>query len=359
MSFTIGQSVQCTLFGQSHAANIGGVLDGLPAGERIDLDAAQAFLRRRAPGTSPLSTARREADVPQILSGLVDGHTVGAPLAFCIANADARSADYALFRTQPRPAHADYPAHAKFGDAHDIRGGGFFSARLTAALCFAGAVAIQILARRGVQVGAHIAAIAGMVDAPYDPVQLTADALACAGQRDFPVNDPAQGATMQEAILAAKRAGDSVGGVVECAVLGLPAGVGAPIFDSLESLIAHAAFAIPALKGIEFGAGFALADMRGSQANDPYISETDGLLRTKTNHNGGILGGLSTGMPLVFRAAFKPTPSIAAAQQTWNSAEGQVTQLQIPGRHDPCVVPRAVPCVEAAAALAILDAIEG
>ncbi|MDR3344847.1 MAG: chorismate synthase [Oscillospiraceae bacterium] len=354
MSFSVGERVKLTLFGQSHAPFVGGVLDGLPADEPVDLQLAQAFLNRRSPGKTPLSTARSEPDVPQILAGLLDGKTCGAPLAFAIPNADTRSGDYDKFRAQPRPSHADFPALLKYGDAHDIRGGGFFSARLTAPLCFAGAIALQILARRGVIIAAHIARIAGINDTPFDAVNLTEQTLKAPSRREFPVNDPAKGTAMQEAILAAKADGDSVGGVIECAASGLSAGLGEPLFDSLEGTIARLVFAIPAVKGIEFGAGFAISDMRGSKANDPYIAPEGNALRSSRNNNGGILGGLSTGMPLVFRAAFKPTPSIAKAQETWNTVSAQTEALVIPGRHDPCVVPRAVPCVEAAAALALL-----
>jgi chorismate synthase len=355
MSFTVGKNVKITVFGQSHAAAIGGVIDGLPVGELIDLEQAQVFLDRRSPGNATYATARRESDVPQVLSGLLDGKTCGAPLAFTIANSDVRSADYEKFREQPRPSHADFPAIVKYGAAHDIRGGGFFSARLTAALCFAGALALQILSRRGVSVGAHIARIAGIDDARFDPVNLTEEILKAPSKRGFPVNDTANGAEMQAAIISAKADCDSVGGVVECAVLGLPAGVGDPAFNSLESTIAHIVFGIPAVKGIEFGAGFAISDMAGSVANDPYAAPDGVRLCSVRNNNGGILGGLSTGMPLIFRAAFKPTPSIGKPQETWSIAAGQTKKMIVQGRHDPCVVPRAVPCVEAAAALAVLD----
>jgi len=355
MSFTAGNHIRLTLFGQSHAPAVGGVIDGLPAGEPLDMEAAQAFLDRRGPGRSPLATARNEPDIPQILAGLSGGKTCGAPLAFIIPNTDTRPGDYDKLRAQPRPSHADFPALVKYGGAHDLKGGGFFSARMTAPLCFAGAVVLQILARRGVTVGAHIARTAGIDDKAFDPVNLSLDELKAPSQRDFPVNDPAKGEAMRRAILKAKAEGDSVGGVVECAVLGLPAGIGEPLFDGLEGMIARLVFAVPAVKGIAFGAGFGIADMRGSEANDPYTAPEGSSLRCTRNNNGGILGGLSTGMPLIFRAAFKPTPSIAKAQESWNTQTGRTEPLTVPGRHDPCVVPRAVPCVEAAAALAVLD----
>ncbi|MCL2023153.1 MAG: chorismate synthase [Oscillospiraceae bacterium] len=353
MAFTIGDRIKLTIFGQSHAPSIGGVIDGLPAGETIDLDAATAFLARRSPGKSPLATARKETDVPRVIAGLADGKTCGAPLAFFIENHDTRSKDYDLFRAQPRPSHADFPAILKYGDAHDIRGGGFFSARLTAALCFAGAIALQILARRGIVIGAHIARAAGIADTPFDPVNLTKEDFS--SLNDFPVIDKIQGEKMQKAIISAKKDGDSVGGVVECGIIGLPAGLGEPIFDSMESQLARMLFAIPAVKGVEFGTGFAIADMMGSAANDVYTEPQGDSLRTLTNNNGGILGGLSTGMPLIFRAAFKPTPSIARKQNTWNTHSGKQETLVIPGRHDPCVVLRAVPCVKAAAGIVVLS----
>jgi chorismate synthase len=354
MSFTAGNRFKLTLFGQSHAPAVGGVLDGLPAGEELDIDKALTFLRRRSPGASALSSTRKEADIPQVLSGLFDGKTCGAPLAFLIPNTDVRPGDYETFRSQPRPSHADFPALIKYGEAHDIRGGGFFSARLTAALCFAGALAMQMLKRRGITIGAHIARIAGIDDAAFDPVKLTAEDMQGILKSDFPVIDQQKGAAMKSAVLSAKDEGDSVGGVIECAALGLPAGLGEPVFGGLENMISRFIFAVPAVKGIEFGAGFGIADMKGSQANDPYTAPD---CISSGNNSGGILGGLSTGMPLIFRAAFKPAPSIPKAQKTWNRVTGQAEELIIQGRHDPCVVPRAVPCVEAAAAAALLDAV--
>ncbi len=351
MSSSFGNSLKISLFGQSHSRAVGVVIDGLPAGEAIDLAQVSAFMARRAPGNSPLSTARKEADVPDILSGLLDGKTCGAPLCATIQNSDRRSGDYAGLLTLPRPGHADFPAAIKHDFSNDIRGGGHFSARLTAPLCFAGALALQLLARRGIFVGAHIA---GIKDTPFDPMISDKDALHAPGLKSFCVCDDAAGEAMQAAILAAKAEGDSVGGIVECAVIGLPVGLGEPLFDGVENRLAAALFAIPALKGLEFGAGFEAARMKGSQNNDAYTLQ-GGRVQSASNHHGGILGGLSSGMPIVLRAAFKPTPSIAVAQQSVNLTQMAEETLAITGRHDPCVVPRAVPCVEAACALALLD----
>ncbi len=354
MSSSFGKLLKVTVFGQSHSEAIGVVLDGLPAGVRLDIEAIHKFMARRAPGGSRFSTARSEADIPNILSGLVDGVTCGAPLSAVIQNGDARSRDYEKLRDLPRPMHADYAAAVKYGGANDIRGGGQFSGRLTAPLCFAGAVAMQLLAQRGITVGAHIAAIAGEADTPFDPVTLSAQQLAELSRKAFPVLSDEAGLRMQAQIDAARSDGDSVGGIIECAAVGVPAGLGQPLYEGLENRLAAAVFGIPAVKGVEFGAGFAAAAMRGSDHNDPFTMQ-GGRTVTQTNNHGGILGGISTGMPITLRAAFKPTPSIAKAQQTVSLSRGENAELVITGRHDPCVVPRAVPCVEAAAALVLLD----
>lgn len=355
MSSSIGHQVKVTLFGQSHSEGIGVVIDGLLAGEAIDLAQVRAFMERRAPGRNAHSTTRREGDVPRILSGLVDGKTCGAPLCCVIENTDTRSQDYEKMRNLPRPGHADYTAHVKYGGHNDIRGGGHFSARLTAPLCFAGAVCLQILARRGITVGAHIASIYNISDTPFDPVAVTAEQLAEVTRKPFPVVDDAAGEQMRQAIEQARLEQNSLGGVVECCAVGLPVGLGEPIFDGLESRLAMALFAIPAVKGVEFGAGFGAAALTGAENNDPFYQTEDGSIKTRTNHHGGALGGISSGMPLVVKAAFKPTPSISREQQTVNLAQGGEETLVIHGRHDPCVVPRAVPCVEAAVAITLLD----
>lgn len=351
---TYGKKLQISIFGQSHSPAIGVTIDGLPAGFEIDFDALDAFCARRAPGQNALSTARRESDKPEFVSGLVDGKTCGAPLCAIIRNGDFRSRDYDKLREVPRPAHADYAASVKFGGHNDIRGGGQFSGRLTAPLCIAGGIALQILAAKGIAIGAHICETAGISDERYNPVTVCEKDFARRGE--FPTLNREAGEKMAQAILDAKRDGDSVGGIIECAVVGVKAGYGSPMFDGIENAISQAIFAIPAVKGIEFGAGFEVSRLRGTQNNDCF--ETDGEnVRTKTNNSGGILGGITNGMPIIFRAAFKPTPSVATEQDSVNLADMENCKLVIDGRHDPCVVPRAVPAVEAAAAIAILDII--
>lgn len=352
MANLIGNRFRVLVYGQSHAPSIGAVIEGLPAGFVPDWDAVSAFMARRAPGGSALSTARREADVPEILSGLNErGETCGAPLAMRIVNGDARSRDYEKLRDVPRPGHADYPASVKFGGHNDIRGGGQFSGRLTAPLCFAGALAMQLLAREGVRVRAHIAQLENAFDTPMDFAKPRLDAIATEG---LPVIDSEAGARMEQAILQAKAEGDSVGGVIECFATGLPAGLGEPMFDGVENRLAQALWGIPAVRGVEFGAGFAAAAMRGSAHNDAYCME-NGCVVTETNRHGGILGGITTGMPVVVRTAIKPTPSIAKTQESVSLSRSENETLTVEGRHDPCIVPRAVPCVEAAVAMVLYD----
>lgn len=348
MSSSFGENIRVSIFGQSHSGAIGVTVDGLPAGEKIDLAQLQRFLDRRAPGRNDYSTARREADVPEILCGLKDGLTCGAPLTAIIRNGDVRSQDYEALRTTPRPGHADFTAQVKYGGAQDAAGGGHFSGRLTAPLCIAGGICLQLLAREGITVISRIASIAGVADEG----ELTGST----AEKDFPVVSDVRGEEMRAAIEAARTEGDSVGGVIECAVLGVPAGLGDPMFDGMENRIAAVVFGIPAVKGIEFGAGFAAAAMRGSEDNDAFALQ-DGRVVTKTNHCGGILGGITTGMPISFRAAVKPTPSIAREQESVDLDTMQIVKLRVSGRHDPCIVPRAVPCVEAAAAIAVYDAL--
>lgn len=355
MSSYLGKNVHVSIFGQSHSAAIGVTVDGLPAGESVDLAVLHTFLQRRAPGRDATSTPRREEDAPRILCGLVDGVTCGAPLTAIIENTNVRSQDYDALRDLPRPAHADYTAQVKYGGHQDVRGGGHFSGRLTAPLCIAGGIALQLLRRRGIRVDAHIQSIAGISDLPFDPMGLPAGPLDALSAAPFPTLDPQAGEGMRAAILAAKDAGDSVGGVVECMATGLPAGLGGPLFGGIEGLLSAALFAIPAVKGVEFGAGFSAAGMLGSQHNDPFLPGPDGTLTTATNHAGGILGGITTGLPLVLRAAFKPTPSIAQPQRSVRLSTGAEEPLLIHGRHDPCIVARAVPVVEAVTALVLLD----
>ncbi len=348
MSSSYGDNIRLTVFGQSHSPAIGVTVEGIPAGERIDMDALARFLARRAPGQNAWSTARRERDLPEFVSGLCGDTTCGAPLTAIIRNADTRSKDYSQLRTLPRPGHADYTAAVKFDGNQDYAGGGHFSGRLTAPLCIAGGVCLQLLAREGITVISRIAQIGEI----RDEGALTAST----ADKDFPTVSDARGALMRAVIAGAKAAGDSVGGVVECAVLGLPVGLGDPMFDGMENRIARLVFGIPAVKGLEFGAGFALAEMRGSEANDAFCVR-DGRIETVTNHCGGILGGITNGMPLVFRAAFKPTPSIAKEQRSVDLETLEEKPLVIEGRHDPCIVPRAVPVIEAAAAIAVDDAL--
>lgn len=346
----IGQRLRLSIFGQSHSEAIGMTLDGLPAGIPVDMDKLQDFLNRRAPGRNDWSTPRREEDRPEFLCGLRDGRTCGAPLTAIIRNGNTRPKDYSQLKITPRPGHADYTAELKYRGFQDFSGGGHFSGRLTAPLCVAGGILRQALEKRGVTVDARIAAIAGIWDgSPFET---------SVAEKEFPVVDDAVGERMRKAIAEARAEGDSVGGVIECVLRGLPVGIGEPMFDGLENQLARAVFAVPAVKGIEFGAGFAAANMRGSENNDAFCVK-DGKIETLTNNAGGILGGISNGMPVVFRVAVKPTPSIAKEQQSVNLNSMEPSMLRIEGRHDPCIVPRAVPVIEAAAALAITDLLLG
>ena len=350
MSNITGNRIRINIFGQSHSKAIGVTIEGLPAGIRIDTERLKAFMSRRAPGNSPLATARKEADEPEFISGLSDGVTCGAPLTALIWNKDAHSKDYSDIKDMPRPGHADYTAYVKFGGFNDIAGGGQFSGRLTAPLCIAGGIALQLLEEQGIRVFSHIYSIADVKDTPYP---LTGPFEDVSG-KELPVINNDVINEMQQRILSAKEELDSVGGIVECAVTGVWAGLGDPMFDGIENTIAGMIFGIPAVKGIEFGRGFEAAALRGSQNNDEFCLE-DGKIKTRTNNHGGILGGITSGMPIVFRTAFKPTPSIARPQKSVSLSRMEEGVLEIKGRHDPCIVTRAVPCVEAAAALSVLD----
>ncbi len=353
MSSMWGNKVRISLYGESHSTGIGVVIDGLPAGEPIDLDRVREHMKRRAPGQEAWATPRKEKDEFEILSGFYQGKTTGTPLAAEIRNTDTRSGDYAQLSVKPRPGHADLTGLARYNGANDPRGGGHFSARIMAPLTFAGAVAMQILESRGVQIRGHIYEIAGIRDIPYDMMTIP-DSVA--GKR-LPVLSDEQGVAMAKAIEAARMDTDSVGGIVECLAAGFPAGLGRPIFDNIESRLASILFGIPALKGVEFGRGFEVARARGSENNDhPRITEEG--IRLTTNHGGGIEGGISNGMPIVVRCAFKPTSSILKEQDTINLETMQNDKLILTGRHDPCVVPRAVPIVESAMAIALLDIME-
>ena len=347
MSSTYGENLRLTIFGQSHSAAIGVTVEGLPAGFPIDMEALQAFLSRRAPGRDKNSTTRREPDMPEFLSGLTGNVTCGAPLTAIIRNTNTRSGDYSELQYKPRPGHADYTGYVKYGPDRDYAGGGHFSGRLTAPLCIAGGICLQLLEREGITVRARIRAVADVTDDALFTVPVS--------HKPFPTVSDDAGDAMQQRIAAAKAEGDSVGGVVECIVEGLPAGLGDPMFGGMENRIAAAVFGIPAVKGVEFGDGFEIAKLRGSRSNDPFCM-AEGQVITASNHCGGILGGITNGMPLILRAAFKPTPSIGMEQDTVDLRTMTNTTLTIHGRHDPCIVHRAVPCVEAAVAVAVYDA---
>ncbi len=356
MSSTFGNVLHLSIFGQSHSPAIGCSLDGIPAGIAVDQEQLQAFLDRRAPGRDETATKRREADAAHIIAGVVDGHTTGAPIAAIIENTNTRSKDYSELRRKPRPGHADFPARVKYHNMHDVAGGGHFSGRLTAPLCIAGGIALQALEARGIQVMAHVAQIGGISDLPMDDmVYREADRKAIL-TNDLPCIDAAAAGRMREEILAARDELDSIGGIVECGIYGLPAGIGDPMFDGIENRIAQIAFGIPAVKGVEFGMGFAVAAMRGSENNDPYrVDAETGDIAVESNNAGGILGGITNGMPIIVRAAIKPTPSISREQRTLHLIDQQVEPLVIKGRHDPCIVTRAAPVIEAAVAVAVTD----
>ena len=352
MSSTYGKNLKLTIFGQSHAPAIGMTLDGIPAGLSVDLDELQSFLNRRAPGQNAWSTPRKEADIPEILSGLSDGYTCGAPIAAMIRNTNTRSGDYDNLKDCPRPGHADYTAQIKYGGYQDAAGGGHFSGRLTAPMCIAGGMCKQWLEDMGIRIGAHIIQIGKEKAQRFDSIAPELDKV---GQL-FPTLSAESAETFQNVISNAHSQGDSVGGRVECAVTGLPAGLGDPMFDGIENRIAQILYGIPAVKNVGFGYSEEFAAVCGSESNDAFTIE-DGQIKTVTNHCGGILGGITNGMPVVFDVTFKPTPSIAQPQQTVNLKTGEITTVVVRGRHDPCIVPRAVPVVEAAAAIAILDII--
>ncbi len=351
---TYGDRIKLAVFGESHGAGIGCVLENIPAGFRIDMDKVYAQMARRAPGKDKTATPRLEKDFPEIKSGILDGVTTGAPIVCFIENTNTKSGDYSNILDKPRPAHADYTAYVKYNGKNDIRGGGHFSGRLTAPIVFAGAVARQILESKGIKIAAHIASIADVEDERFNPVSVNDELIDRLNTERFALIDKNREEAMRAAVEAARQELDSVGGVVECAVTGMPAGIGGPLFDGIEGKLSQALFGIPAVKGVEFGAGFESSKLRGSENNDSFEYK-GGKVVTTTNNCGGILGGISDGMPIIFRAAFKPTPSIAKEQKTVNLSTGENTTLEIKGRHDPCIVPRAVSVVEAVAAIAVLD----
>ncbi|MGN0998070.1 MAG: chorismate synthase [Faecousia sp.] len=354
MSSTYGENIKLSIFGQSHGPAIGMTLDGIPAGLSVDLERLQAFLNRRAPGQNDWSTPRKEEDRPEFLGGIQEGFTCGAPIAAVIYNKNTRSGDYDNLKDCPRPGHADYTAQIKYGGFQDAAGGGHFSGRLTAPLCIAGGLCKQWLEAKGIHIRAHIRGLGDVEADPFDPLNPQLDCV----NADFPVLNKAAGEAMKEEIAKARKDGDSVGGLIECAITGVPAGIGEPMFGGVESRIAQIVYGIPAVKSVSFGAGSTVARMRGSRCNDAFTME-GGQIRTLTNNAGGILGGITNGMPVIFQVAVKPTPSIAQPQRSVSLSRMEETELTVRGRHDPCIVPRAVPVVEAAAAIALYDLILG
>lgn len=355
MSSNYGNFLKLSLFGESHGVGLGIVIDGLPPGLTLDFSEIGVEMARRAPGRTDLSTPRREEDLPEVMSGLFEGKTTGAPLAAVIRSRDTRSQDYGEQLDKPRPGHADYTGFVRFQGFGDHRGGGHFSGRLTAPIVFAGAICKQWLKQNGIRVFAHIQRLAGIADDSFLDAPISEEVLAALRHETLPLLNPALREQMTQAILSAKEEQDSVGGIVECMATGIPPGLGAPFFDAAEATLSHLMFSIPAVKGVSFGAGFPIADMRGSQCNDPFYYDASGAVRTKTNNCGGILGGITTGMPIVFRCAFRPTSSISREQETVSLKEKKNTTLQIVGRHDPCIVPRALPVVEAMAAIGLCE----
>lgn len=354
MSSEFGKNLKLSIFGESHGEAIGCVIDGLPSGVKLDMDKIYIDMSRRAPGKDETATPRLEKDVPHILSGVLDNVTTGAPLAMIIENTNTKSGDYSNVMTVPRPSHSDYPAFVKYGGNNDVRGGGHFSGRLTAPLVFAGAVAKQILAQQGVMIGAHIAKIGSAEDDMFDKNHISAELLEKLSSSAFSVISDNAEALMRAEVEKARMDCDSIGGIIECAVIGMPVGVGANMFSTVESHLSSILFGVPAVKGVQFGAGFDFAEMTGSQANDTY-SVKDGRVVLNGNNNGGVLGGMTSGAPIVLSAVIKPTPSISKPQKSVNLQTMTDEELVIKGRHDPCIVPRAVPVIEAAVAFGLLD----
>ena len=354
MSSTYGEKIKISVFGESHGNGIGVVIDGLPAGVKIDMDKVLVQMGRRAPGKDKTATPRKESDLPKVLSGMLGDTLTGAPLCAVIENTNTRSGDYGNLLTCPRPGHSDYTAFVKYNASNDIRGGGHFSGRITAPIVFAGAICRQLLENKGIKIAAHINSIGSVNDERFNPVDIDDILIEKLNNSSFALIDESAEEKMREEVEQARLSLDSIGGTIECAVTGIEAGFGEPMFDGVEGVIAKAIFGIPAIKGIEFGKGFELAQMRGSQSNDPF-EYVNGKVVTTTNNCGGILGGITNGMPILFTAAVKPTPSISQMQKTVDLQKKENTKLEIHGRHDPCIVPRAVPVVEAVTAIAIIN----
>ena len=354
MGSTWGKNIKLSLFGESHGVGIGITIDGLPAGVELDLDSIKLEMQRRATGKNELTTARKEADIFEILSGYFNGHTTGAPLSILIRNKDQQSRDYSKIKDIARPAHADYTGYKRYDGYNDYRGGGHFSGRLTAPIVFAGAVSKQILKSKGIYIGTHIKSIKDLKDRDFCERDLNIEVFKKLSERQLPFLDEDLRNLSREKILKAKSECDSLGGVIECSIIGVKPGIGNPFFNSIESQLAGLLYSIPAVKGVEFGAGFGITDLFGSEANDDIYMDGNEV-KTKTNNNGGILGGITNGMPINFKVAIKPTPSISKAQETINMKTNEETKFEIVGRHDPCIVPRALVVVEAMAAIGILD----
>lgn len=351
MKNVFGNSVSVTLYGESHGAAIGAVIDGIAPGIAVDEEFIASLLLLRRPSDA-LSTSRREADPFTIESGVFNGFTTGTPISIRIPNGDTRSKDYGELQYKMRPGHADYTAQKKYNGFSDYRGGGHFSGRITAALVAAAGIIIPALNKKGIYIGTHISRCACVDDAPFTDYENDIKAL---NAKQFAVLDDKKGEQMKENILKAKSNGDSVGGVLETAVCGIPAGVGEPWFDTVEGLLSHALFSIPAIKGVEFGDGFSLCDMTGSCANDAFYYDENGAVKTRTNHNGGINGGITNGMPVIFRCAVKPTPTVSVEQETVNINTKENTTLSAAGRHDPCIVHRARVVIDSITAITICD----
>ena len=347
-------NLSISIFGESHGTAIGVVIDGLPGGVKLDFDEILKFMARRAPKKDGTSTMRNETDFPEVVSGLVDNVTTGTPLCAMIRNKDQHSNDYKSVSHLARPGHADYTGYVRYNGSNDLRGGGHFSGRITAPLVFAGAVASQILKQKGITTGAHILSINGISDDSFNPVMVNSELLETVKGRYLPLINQGTENDMRNAIRKASETLDSVGGIIECAATNVPVGIGSPMFDGLENRISQLVFGVPAVKGIEFGNGFTCANITGKENNDEFYMDND-IIRTRTNNHGGILGGISSGMPIIFRVAIKPTPSIAQAQNTVDYTTKTDEVLNIKGRHDPCIVPRAVPCIEAAMNIALLS----
>lgn len=355
MTWILGNRIKINIFGESHGPAIGGVVEGLPSGLKIDMKELEAFLARRAPGKTKLTSPRKEEDRPVFHSGLLDGYTTGTPIAFTIKNSDHRSKDYSDLANRPRPSHADLTARFRFGDSVDMRGGGNFSGRLTAPICVIGGILIQLLKYKGISIGAHLYKLGPIIDANYNLLNLSYDDIKKLKKADFPTIDQEVGRRMQDYINQVRSNLDSIGAVIECGVVGLKAGYGNPMFEGIESSISKNVFSIPGVKGVEFGQGFAVADMLGSDHNDRMYYKEDGSIGYYSNNSAGIIGGISTGMPIVFRLAVKPTPSIGIEQKTIDLLTKENVTIEIKGRHDPCIGIRVVPVVEAMTAISLAD----